>query len=119
MSNVLLLVPKYERYMEYVILLVEKLPRIEKYNLGNALKQSLYTGIETILYLNKTKITSEMYLELGNKLDACVCIQRIYIRIMYKKSYIDERKYMYAVGLLDELGRMTGGVMRGVHETSR
>ena len=34
-SNELILIPKYERYMEYMLEVMVKLPKTEKFNIGN------------------------------------------------------------------------------------
>ena len=41
-KNELILIPKYEKYMEYMLQVILKLPRTEKFNIGNEYKLSLY-----------------------------------------------------------------------------
>ena len=48
------LIPKSERYIQYIIELIIKLPRTEKFSIGNEYKSSLYNMLENIMYLNKT-----------------------------------------------------------------
>ena len=38
-SEELILIPKYEKYMQYMIDVILKMPRTEKFNIGNELKQ--------------------------------------------------------------------------------
>ena len=58
-ENSLQLIPKYERYIQYMLEIILKLPRIEKFNIGNEFKNSMYQTLENILYieniLNKVK----------------------------------------------------------------
>lgn len=51
----LLLIPKVETYIEYMLNLLIKLPRTEKFSIGNEYKESMYKMLECIMYLNKVK----------------------------------------------------------------
>ena len=112
-NNILYLLPKYEKYMEYMIdNVVSRLPRIEKFNLGNEIKTSMFESVKYILILSKVEMRQRLgYL---NMLDANVCVQRIYVRIMYKRRYLDNRKYMYIMEMLAEIGKMIGGYIKWV-----
>ena len=48
------LIPKSEKYIQYIIELIIKLPRTEKFSIGNEYKSSLYNMLENVMYLNKT-----------------------------------------------------------------
>ena len=98
------LIPKSERYIQYIIELIIKLPRTEKFSIGNEYKSSLYNMLENIMYLNKTiriknsnettrndknnfmkkVIEQEKYekIKILNKIDCMLNCQRIYLRIM-------------------------------------
>ena len=41
-ENKLQLIPKSEKYIEYILQIIIKLPRTEKFNIGNEYKQSMY-----------------------------------------------------------------------------
>lgn len=108
-KNILYMLPKYERYMEYVLSFVLlKLPRAEKFNVGNEFKCTMYEGLKCIVAISKVE-SKERKLNFLNMLDMSVIVQRIYIRIMYKERYIDEKKYMCVIDYLAELGKMIGG----------
>lgn len=107
-DNYLILIPKCEKYIEYMINVINKLPRVEKFNIGNNLKDVMYKFIENIVYLNKVKDK----LVYCNYIDSQILIQRIYIRIMFKNRYIDEKKYNISISMLDEIGRIIGGYIR-------
>ena len=114
-SNILYLLPKYEKYMEYMIdNVVSKLPRIEKFNLGNELKVSMFESIKHIMMISK--VENKYRLGYLNILDANICVQRIYVRIMYKRKYIDNRRYMYIMEMLSEIGKMIGGYIKWVRK---
>ena len=99
--NELTLIPKYEKYLEYMIEVILKLPRTEKFNIGNEFKLSMYETIEKILYLQKVEANKRMYYL--NLIDTKINCQRIYLRIMYKNRWIDNKKYEVAFSLLLEV----------------
>lgn len=47
-GNVLSLIPKAEKYIQYIIEMIIKIPRTEKYSIGTEYKLSLYKMIEHI-----------------------------------------------------------------------
>lgn len=57
----LILIPKYEKYMQYMIEMIIKLPRTEKFNIGNELKTVMYKMLENILYINKVEMQKRLY----------------------------------------------------------
>lgn len=60
-KNELILIPKYERYMQYMVEVIIKMPRTEKFNVGNELKTVMYKTLENILYINKIEIHKRLY----------------------------------------------------------
>ena len=52
-NDTLLLIPKAQCYIEYMLDVIMKLPRTEKFNIGNEYKQSTYRMLNLIIYLNK------------------------------------------------------------------
>ena len=84
-ENELTLIPKAERYMQYMIELILKIPRTEKFSIGTEYKNSMYKMLENIMYLNKIN-ASNSRLVLINKIDADLGVQRILLRIMYKNQ---------------------------------
>ena len=111
-NKFLILIPKCEIYIEYMINVLNKLPRIEKFNIGNNFKSVMYEMIGNIVYLSK--IGNERRMHYCNLIDSEILIQRIYIRVMYKNRYIDEQKYKHSIKLLDEIGRILGGYIKSL-----
>ena len=109
-ENKLQLIPKTEKYIEYVIKLILKLPRTEKFNIGNEYKISMYEMLRNIMYLGK--IETKYCLDILNKIDAELNTQRIYLRIMKSERWIDERKFKIAMELIYELGKIIGGLIK-------
>lgn len=107
----LLLIPKIEEYIEYMLNLLIKLPRIEKFNIGNEYKKSMYEMLENVMYLNKIRENKECLI-LANKIDAVLNCQRVYLRIMRKNHWIDERKFGIAIDKIYEMGKIVGGLTK-------
>ena len=66
--------------------------------------------IENCLMLNKVEKSKRIYYL--NKLDVSLNCQRIYLRIMLKNKWIDEKKFSVAIGKISELGKMVGGLIK-------
>ncbi len=108
--NELILIPKYERYMQYMIEVILKMPRTEKFNIGNEFKTIMYKSLENILYINKIDISKRLYYL--NIIDAQLNTQRVMIRIMQKNKWINDKKYKVSMELLYEIGKILGGLIK-------
>ena len=112
-ENKLLLIPKSEKYAEYIIDLIIKLPRTEKFSIGNEYKTSLYKMLEKIMYINKmSKEDKSKVIVTLNEIDALLNTQRIYLRIIKKYKWIDEKKFNVAMNLIYEIGKILGGLIK-------
>ena len=106
----LTLIQKSEKYIQYMLEVIMKLPRTEKFSIGNEYKQSMYKMLENILMLSKVIDTEKInYI---NVIDAQLNVQRILLRIMYKNKWIDEKKFNYVIELIYELGKIIGGLLK-------
>ena len=81
-KKILQLIPKTENYIQYMLEILFKIPRTEKFNIGNEFKISMYEMLENILILNKTH-NKMQYL---NIIDTKLNVQRILLRILYFKN---------------------------------
>ena len=120
----LTLIPKAERYIGYMIEVIIKLPRTEKFSIGTEYKKSMYLMFKDILAINKIKDISTLKIqeeiqEKINKIDANLNTQRIYLRIMKKYKWIDEKKFYIAIGLIYEIGKILGGLENIMPKTVR
>lgn len=104
------LIPKTENYIEYILELIMKLPRTEKFNIGNEYKISMYQMIESVLMINKADKSKRLYYL--NKIDVSLNCQRIYLRIMHKKKWIDEKKFKVSIDKVTEIGKIVGGLIK-------
>ena len=103
-------IPKMEKYIQYMLEIIIKIPRTEKYSIGTEYKTSMYETIKYIMYLNK--IEGNRCLYYTNIIDAELNVQRIYLRIMHKNRWIDDKKFNIAMGQIYELGKILGGLIK-------
>ena len=112
-ENGLKLIPKTEIYLDYILGIIIKIPRTEKFSIGTEYKLSLYKMLENIMYLNKMdKKDNLSVIIVLNKIDSLLMTQRIYLRIMVKNKWIDKRKFQVAMGLIYEIGKILGGLIK-------
>ncbi len=104
------LIPRIQEYIEYMLQVILKFPRTEKFNMGNEYKCSMYQMLENTLYITKIEENKRLYYL--NKIDALLDCQRIYLRIMYKNKWIDEKKFKVAISKIGEMGRIIGGLVK-------
>ena len=109
-ENKLLLIPKTEQYIQYMLETLIKLPRTEKFNIGTEYKTSMYNMLRKILYLSK--INNDKCLDILNEIDAELNTERIYARIMKKNKWIDERKFNIIMEQIYEIGKILGGLLK-------
>lgn len=106
----LMLIPKIEKYIEYMLQIILKLPRVEKFSIGTEYKQSMYQILQDILIISKIGKNETLYYL--NKIDANLNVQRIYLRIMKKSRWIDEHKFKVAMEQIYEIGKILGGLIK-------
>lgn len=112
-ENKLSLIPKTEKYIEYILSVIFKLPRTEKFSIGTEYKTSMYKMLNQIMYVNKIKNeeTKEI-IKILNNIDTELNTQRIYLRIMKKEKWIDEKKFKVSIELIYEIGKILGGLIK-------
>ncbi len=103
-------IPKMEKYIQYMLEIIIKIPRTEKYSIGTEYKTSMYETMKYIMYLNKIEESKCLYYT--NIIDAELNVQRIYLRIMHKNKWINDKKFNIAMGQIYELGKILGGLIK-------
>jgi len=116
-NDILYMLPKMERHIEYVLGVVLKLPRTEKFNIGQEMKLVVYDILKNILLLSKIPVSSR--LNVANVIDANIAYEKALVRIMYKFRYIDNKKYMYMMDELIALGNMLGAYIRYLNNAKK
>lgn len=67
-QNKLILIPKTEKYIEYMLQVIIKLPRTEKFSIGTDFKQIMYSCLEDIMYISKIEIKERLYYNRNNSI---------------------------------------------------
>lgn len=116
-ENELQLIPVFEKYMEYMIQVIIKLPRTEKFSIGTEFKQVMYSTLEDILYISK--LPQNQRLVYLNRIDAKLNTQRILLRIMKNFTWIDIKKFNVAMGQIYEVGKILGGLIKFYAKNSK
>lgn len=111
-TNNLVIIPKIEKYIEYMLIILLKLPRTEKFSIGTEIKTSMYSMLKNVLLASK--VEKNKRLQIYNVVDAEIYYQRICIRIIYNNKWIDDKKYKYANELLSEIGKILGGLIKSL-----
>ena len=106
----LILIPKIEKYMQYMIEVLIKLPRTEKFSIGNEYKVSMYEMLKNVMYIVKIDESKRLYYI--DKIDVELNCQRIFLRLMVKNRWIDEKKFHIAMSLISEMGKLVGGLIK-------
>lgn len=109
-ENELTLIPKSERYIQYMLDVIFKLPRTEKFSIGTEYKNSMYKMLRYILYISKIEKEERLYYI--NLIDAELNTQRIYLQIMKNNRWIDEKKFKVSIDLIYEIGKIVGGLVK-------
>jgi len=109
-KNGLILIPKTETYIEYMLNLLLKLPRTEKFSMGTEYKNSMYKLLREVMYFSKVDVKERF--TILNRIDAELNIQRILLRLMYKSAWIDKKKFDVAIGNIYEIGKIVGGLVK-------
>ena len=117
-ENKLILIPKMERYIEYMLNVIIKLPRTEKFSIGNEYKTSMYKMLKNILYISKISDKPKC-LQIVNSIDAELNVQRIFLRIMQKNRWIDNKKFDVSMQMIYEMGKIIGGLVKYYAKNSK
>ncbi len=105
------LIPKMQNYITYMFdVVLEKIPRTEKYSLGTSYKNSMYNMLRSALFINKITRRDTIIYNL-NCIDADMDFQRCLLRVLHNRGRISNERYNYILGMLYEIGKMLGGLI--------
>ena len=68
----------------------------------------MYRLLTNAIYINKIGIK----LAFLNTIDAELVLQRIYLRIMVKNRWTDEKKFKVSMEQISEIGKIVGGLIK-------
>ena len=93
----LLLIPKYESYMEYMLeIVLLRLPRTEKFSIGTEFKSVMYDTFRDIIFIEKIMKKDRLYFL--NRIDAGLNVQRALLRLMKNARISGKSSEPCAVG---------------------
>lgn len=104
----------YKQYLElifYTEKIVEKYPKCERGALVCTIKNTTYEGIKKIIlaYKEFNKQVKYSYL---NQLDADLKMLKVFIRVSYKRKYINSKNYTAWSKKITNIGNLLGGWMK-------
>jgi four helix bundle protein len=91
--------------LKWIYFCVSKFPKAEKYALGQKIKLVGMDFLDQIIRANGARDKRPHLEEAAQILE----ILRIYIRLSFDLSLINERRFELMSGKVDEIGRMLGG----------
>ena len=106
----LLLFQKFYDFDVYFEPIIERFPAFEKSAWGAQIKNTLIDTIKLILITNKARDKMPGWYKVDTNLE----LLKIYIRRMREKKYLSTRTYETAVKRLAEIGKILGGLIKGI-----
>lgn len=100
----------YDFYRE-LYLTVGKMPKKDKYTLGEKVQKITLDLLELFITASYSKLNKLLILE---KASAKLELLKILIRLSNEIKAINSKKYLYLEELLQEIGRMLGGWLRSL-----
>lgn len=100
---------KAEDFVEYLFPILDRFPKHEKFALTTRIKNHCYEILETIIRTNKSRNKAKGLYEIDTQLE----MLRWLIRHSHVRKYLSHRSYEHASKLVSELGRITGGLLKG------
>lgn len=100
----LLIYKKYNDFIYYVYILLEKIPKYEKTSIGIDIRHIMILNLELIIKLYKLKDYKILI-----DIDTNLLILQNLVRVLYKKKYINIKNYKAFSNKASELSKMVGG----------
>ena len=93
------------QFMQWLIPTLDKLPRSQKFLLGDRMQGTALDVLERLIEATYSKAREQHLGEANLGIEKL----RFLFRICVELHYIDLRRYEHAARTLDEIGRMVGG----------
>ena len=91
--------------IKWYLPIIERLPKIHKFTLGNRIINGLYDLLEGLIKAKYAKNKLSQLEPLNTQLD----ILRYQTRMLLDFEFISVQRYEYAIKLIDEIGTELGG----------
>lgn len=104
MLDNLLIYKKYNDFIYYVYILLDKIPKYEKTSIGIDIRNILIKNLELIITIYKTRNYNLLI-----KIDTNLLILQNLVRVLYKRKYITIKNYKAFSTKITEISKMVGG----------
>ncbi len=101
---------KAEDFTEYLFPIIDRFPKHEKFALCCQIKNTCYEILKLIIRTNKSRQKASGLYEIDTQLE----MLRWLIRHSLRRKYLSHQSYETAAKMVDELGRIIGGLLKGV-----
>lgn len=108
MQNNLQIYQKYLNLIYYTNDLVRKYPKSENFALVQEIKQTLYSGLNNLIFAIKSYNKQEKLKYLKN-LDINLSLLKVHVRLSYKYKYISLQNYETWSNQITDICNMLGG----------
>jgi len=109
LNNKFVLWQKAEDFVEYIFPVLDRFPKYEKFALTSQIKNMCYTILKQIIRTNKLKHKIQGLYEIDVQLE----MLRWLIRHSHRRKYLSHRSYETAARMVNEIGRIVGGLIKG------
>lgn len=99
---------KFYDFMTYFEPIIERFPNFEKSAWCAEAKKQLIRMMRIIIVTNKSRQKVAGWHEFDTELT----VLKMYIRRFREKKYLSTKTYKHSVKLLDEIGKITGGLIK-------
>ena len=103
------IVQKTSDFYQELYLIIEKMPKRDKYSLGQKLETTTLDLLEILITASNTKEEKLIWL---NKASTKIDLLKILVRLSFEIKSIDQKKYLKLEKILQEIGKMIGGWIR-------
>lgn len=109
-NNNFVLWQKIEDFIDWFFPILDRFPKHEKFALTSQIKNQCYNIAEVIIRTNKHREKKRGFYEI----DVQIEVLRWLIRHGYKRKYLSHKSYENAGKKVNEIGRIIGGLIKGV-----
>ena len=95
-------------YLTWLVPVLEKFPRSQKFFLGDRLQTLALRTVEDLVEATYTKAPGALLRHINVGLEQ----QRVLVRVAYNLRHLDVKRYEFAVRKLDDIGTSVGGWLK-------
>lgn len=108
-TSKLALYQKMDDFITWIFPVIDRFPKFEKFALSSELKTQCYRLVRIIVRTNKSRDKLRGWYEVDVELE----VLKWMIRHTHARKYLSPRSYETAARKVAEMGRITGGLIKG------